>query len=77
MKSRLSFLTLLSLLIAPCGADAQQAGRPVRLVASLQAPVSNPFYGVSMARFKEEVEKRSNKTLVIDIHDNAKLARDD
>jgi TRAP-type C4-dicarboxylate transport system substrate-binding protein len=73
MKGRLFFSMLVLLLLAPPDAGAQQA----RLKASLQAPLANPFYGVSMARFKEEVEKRSNKTLIIDIYDNAQLATDD
>ena len=48
---------------------------PVVLKANLQAAISNPFYGWSLARLKEEVEKQSKGTLVIEIAE--KLFRDE
>lgn len=41
--------------VRPWSDGAQQ----VRLKANLQVPVSNPFYGVTLVRFKEEVERQS------------------
>jgi C4-dicarboxylate-binding protein DctP len=73
MKARLFLLMLLSSLLASGDADAQQ----VVLKATLQAPLANPFYGVSLSRLKEEVEKRSRNTLAIEIFDNQKLFRDE
>jgi C4-dicarboxylate-binding protein DctP len=73
MKGRFILFMLLSLLLASGDAGAQQ----VVLRATLQAPLANPFYGVSMARLKEEVEKRSKNTLAIEIFDNQRLFRDE
>jgi C4-dicarboxylate-binding protein DctP len=71
MKRRiLSFLLiLLSLPVPIIGAQ------PVVLKANLQATISNPFYGWSLARLKEEVERQSKGTLAIEIAE--KLFRDE
>jgi C4-dicarboxylate-binding protein DctP len=64
---------LLGALLLPLHADAQQ----VKLRANLQGPISNPFYGVSMSRFKEEVESRSGGAIAIEIFDKSQLFRDE
>ena len=55
MKGRWFCLVLISLLLQTLDAGAQQ----VKLRATLQVPVSDPFFGVSLVRFKEEVERQS------------------
>jgi C4-dicarboxylate-binding protein DctP len=47
---------------------------PVVLKANLQGSISHPFYGWSLARLKEEVERQSDGSLVIEIAE--KLFRD-
>jgi TRAP-type C4-dicarboxylate transport system substrate-binding protein len=66
-----SLLAPLLLIAAPAG--AQQ----VTLKATLQAAMTHPFYGVSMARFKEEIEKRSGGAVALQIFDKSQLAHDD
>jgi C4-dicarboxylate-binding protein DctP len=73
MKGRCFFFVFLLLLPATSSATAQQ----IKLRATLQGPVSNPFYGVSLVRFKEEVEKRSRNEVTIEIFDKGQLYRDD
>src|SRR5262245_42618210 len=73
MYGRMLFLALLSVLVATGTAKAQQ----VRLKANLQTPVSNPYYGTSLVRFKEQVERESKSAIAIDIHDNGELFRED
>src|SRR5262245_4388926 len=63
---------LLTMLLFPVPIAAAQ---PVTLKANLQATISNPFYGWSLARLKEEVERQSKGTLVIEIVE--KLFRDE
>ena len=63
---------LAALLLAACDAAAEQ----IKLKTNLQAPLSNPFYGVSLARFKAEVERQSNNDLLIEIFDKAQLYQD-
>jgi C4-dicarboxylate-binding protein DctP len=71
MKGRvLCFLLIMLLLPVPI-AGAQ----PVVLKANLQATISNPFYGWSLVRLKEEVERQSKGTLAIEIAE--KLFRDE
>jgi C4-dicarboxylate-binding protein DctP len=57
------------LLSQPLGADAQQ----VNLRATLQVASSEPYLGVPLVRFKEEVERRSGKTISIEIYDRGQL----
>src|SRR5262245_61074055 len=73
MNGRMLFLALLSVLLATGTADAQQ----VKLKANLQAPITNPYYGLSLVRFKEQVERQSQGAIAIDIHDNGELFRED
>jgi TRAP-type C4-dicarboxylate transport system substrate-binding protein len=71
MWDRLACLVLSLLLLAPV-ASAQE----IKLRVSLQFPITHPLVGVSIARLKEEVERRSNKTLVIEIFDKGRLFPD-
>jgi C4-dicarboxylate-binding protein DctP len=64
-------LALVALLLPARSASAQQ----VVLKANLQAAIANPFYGWSLARLKEEVERQSKGTLAIEIAD--RLFRDE
>jgi C4-dicarboxylate-binding protein DctP len=66
-------LLLVALVLPVRDAGAQQ----VTLRATLQSPVSNPFYGTSMLRFKEQLEKRSNGAIALQIFDNAQLFTND
>jgi C4-dicarboxylate-binding protein DctP len=59
---------MLLLPVPPAGAE------PVVLKANLQGSITHPFYGWSLVRLKEEVERRSNGSLVIEIAE--KLFRD-
>jgi TRAP-type C4-dicarboxylate transport system substrate-binding protein len=56
-------------LCQPFGADAQQ----LKLRATLQVAASEPYLGVPLVRFKEEVEKRSGKAISIEIYDKGRL----
>src|SRR5215470_14435618 len=70
MRGRaLSCLLMLLLPVPPAGAE------PVVLKANLQGSISHPFYGWSLARLKEEVDRQSDGSLVIEIAE--KLFRDD
>jgi C4-dicarboxylate-binding protein DctP len=60
---------LASLMSAAPDAIAQQ----IKLKANLQFPLSNPIFGGSLQRFKEEVERRSEREIAIEIFDNARL----
>jgi C4-dicarboxylate-binding protein DctP len=71
--ARLLWVLLLTLFLPATTAQAQQ----IKLKANLQVPVSNPFYGVSLVRFKEEVERRSGNALAIEIFDKAQLYQTD
>jgi len=69
MRCRWLWSVLAVLLIQPQGANAQQ----VKLRATLQVATSEPYLGVPLVRFKEEVERRSDKALSIEIYDNGQL----
>src|SRR5262245_14376291 len=71
MKGRiLCFLLIMLLLpVPPAGAE------PVVLRANLHGSIAHPFYGWSLALRKEEVERQSDGSLVIEIAE--KLFRDD
>src|SRR5262245_7756833 len=70
---RLFYLLVVWLLLSAGHARAQQ----VTLRATLQTPVSNPFYGKAMLRFKEELEKQSEGVIALQIFDNAQLFTND
>jgi len=63
------WLVLGFLLGQPLDADAQ----PVKLRATLQVAASEPYLGVPLVHFRDEVEKRSNKAISIEIFDKGKL----
>jgi TRAP-type C4-dicarboxylate transport system substrate-binding protein len=48
--------------IVPCA-----VAEPIKLRVSVQFPVTEPFIGASLARFKDAVEKETNKAIVIEI----------
>jgi C4-dicarboxylate-binding protein DctP len=68
---RLCLLLLASLLLAPLTAQAQQT----KLRVTLQLPITNHL-GVNLVQFKEEVEKRTNKSIAVEIFDNSRLYKD-
>src|SRR5262245_63564959 len=70
MKGRILRFLLTMLLPVP-----NSGAQPVVLKANLQATISNPFYGWSLARLREEVERQSKGTLAIEIAE--KLFRDE
>jgi C4-dicarboxylate-binding protein DctP len=72
MKGRPISWMLFSLLLLVPEAGAQQ----IKMRASLQGDIKNPFYGLGMTRFKEEVERRSDKALIIEIFDKGQLFTD-
>lgn len=53
-------------------ANAQQ----VKLKAALQVPVSEAYFGQSLAQFKKEVEERTKNAVTIEIFDNGKPYND-
>ncbi len=69
MPRRWLWSVLVVLLSQPLDANAQQ----VKLRATLQVAASEPYLGVPLVHFKEEVERRSGNTLSIEIHDNGQL----
>ena len=67
------FCALLAALLLPTGdAGAQQ----VKLKANLQFPISNPVFGGSLTRFKEEVEQQSRNDIAVEIFDKSQLFTD-
>src|SRR5262245_60718534 len=75
MAVRLLFmLGLLSgLLVSPFPVLAQ----PTKLRVTLQLPITDVLLGKSLARFKEDVEARSNGAITVEIFDKGKLYVDD
>jgi C4-dicarboxylate-binding protein DctP len=72
MKGRLLCVLLLWLLLPAGGAWSQQ----VKLRATVQVAVTDPFFGVSLVRFKEEVERRTEQTVTVEIFDKGQLYKD-
>jgi C4-dicarboxylate-binding protein DctP len=67
-----SFLLLLIILLLPL----RPAGaEPVQLRITLQLPTTSHL-GVNLKRFKDEVEKASNREIAVDIFDNSRLYKD-
>jgi C4-dicarboxylate-binding protein DctP len=73
VKARFFCLALASLLIAPLNADAQD----VKLRATIQVAITERFWGVALGHFKEEIEKRTNKTISIEVFDKGRRYIDD
>jgi C4-dicarboxylate-binding protein DctP len=72
MKERVLCVLLLWLLLPAGAASAQQ----IKLRATLQVAVTDPFFGVSLVRFKEEVQKRTEQAVTIEIFDKGQLYKD-
>jgi C4-dicarboxylate-binding protein DctP len=73
MTCRLNIVSLLVwLLLLASAVEAQE----VKLKAALGVPITHPTWGVSLARLKEEVEKRSAGAISIQVFDKAQLAYD-
>src|SRR5262249_18493723 len=53
------------------------AAEPVTLRFSLQVATDNPQLGVSVVQFKEEVERETQKSLLVEIYDKGRLYIDD
>lgn len=64
---------LLAALLLP--ADAAPA-RQAKLRDTLQGPITHPFYGATMTRFKQEVERISENGIAIEIFDKSRLYTD-
>jgi TRAP-type C4-dicarboxylate transport system substrate-binding protein len=60
-------------LVAPGTVPAQS----VKIRATVQVPVSEPFLGASIGQFKVEVEKETANAISVEIFDNGKLYVDD
>jgi C4-dicarboxylate-binding protein DctP len=73
MRGRWFCSLLASLLLAPCAAEAQQT----KLRATVQVAATNPLLGVALVHFKEEVEKRTEKAISVEIFDKGRLYIDD
>jgi hypothetical protein len=72
-RSLFSVALSIGLLMSPFPAVGQQT----RLRATLQLPITDALLGKSLARFKEDVGKRSNGEISIEIFDKGKLYIDD
>jgi C4-dicarboxylate-binding protein DctP len=73
LRSFCAIVLLTGLLAAPFPAAAQQT----KLRATLQLPIADVLTGKALARFKEDVEKRSNGAISIQIFDKGQLYIDD
>ncbi len=73
MRALWSYLLIALTLIAPCAG----ASEPIEIRATVQVPVTEPFLGASVARFKEEVEKETGNAIILEIFDSGKLYIDD
>ncbi len=71
----LLFLTIL--LVCGLGGAAPTAAQQTRLRATLQLPITDALLGKSLARFKDDVEKRSEGAIAIEVFDKGKLYIDD
>jgi C4-dicarboxylate-binding protein DctP len=73
VRSLFSLALLAGLLVSSWPAAAQQT----KLRVTLQLPITDALLGKSLARFKAEVEKRSDEAIAIEIFDRGKLYTDD
>ncbi len=71
MAARCLVFLLASLLLAPVTAEAE----PVKLRITSQLPASH-YVGVNLMQFKDEVERRSEKALSIEVVHGGKLYKD-
>ena len=68
------FYALVALAVS---ASVCSAAEPVTLRLSLQVATDNPQLGVSVVQFKEEVERETQKSVLIEIFDKGRLYIDD
>jgi C4-dicarboxylate-binding protein DctP len=68
---RARLLVAASVLVVPLTADAQQT----TLRVTLQLPITN-HVGVNLVQFKDEVEKRTNNTIAVEIFDDSRRYKD-
>jgi C4-dicarboxylate-binding protein DctP len=73
VKARLFCLAFTFLLPLPLGAEAQQT----KLRATIQVALTERLWGVALARFKEEVEKRSGNTISFEVYEKGSKFIDD
>ena len=74
MRTRLFCDCVVAFLVGlPFAAEGQQT----KLRVTLQLPATDALLGKSLVRFKEDVEKRSNGAVSIEIFDKGKLYIDD
>jgi C4-dicarboxylate-binding protein DctP len=73
VKARLFCLAFTFLLLLPLGAEAQQT----KLRATIQVALTERLWGVALARFKEEVEKRSGNTISFEVYEKGSKFIDD
>jgi C4-dicarboxylate-binding protein DctP len=72
-----AFFSLAIVLACAVGLAAPAAAQQTKLRVTLQLPVTDVLLGRSLARFKEDVEKRSDGAVTIEIFDKGKLYIDD
>jgi C4-dicarboxylate-binding protein DctP len=68
---RICLLAAICVSLLPLAATAQQT----KLRVTVQLPITN-HVGVNLARFRDEVEQRTNKAIVVEIFDNSRLYKD-
>ena len=68
---RICLLALVCVSLLPLAATAEQT----KLRVTVQLPITN-HVGVNLTRFKNEVERRTNKAIVVEIFDNSRLYKD-
>lgn len=73
MKARLFCVAFAWLLLLPSAAEAQQ----MKLRATIQVALTERLWGVALARFKEEIEKRSGNTISFEVFDKGSRYIDD
>jgi C4-dicarboxylate-binding protein DctP len=73
VKARLSCFAFAFVVLLPLCAEAQQ----VKLRATIQVALAERLWGVALARFKEEVEKRSGNTISFEVYDKGSKFIDD
>jgi C4-dicarboxylate-binding protein DctP len=68
---RICLLAVVCVSLLPLAAAAEQT----KLRVTVQLPITN-HVGANIIRFKEEVERRTNKAIIVEIFDNSRLYKD-
>jgi TRAP-type C4-dicarboxylate transport system substrate-binding protein len=74
MRKSFWFALLVALAVS---ASPAIAAEPIKIGVTVQFPVTEPFVGATVARFKAAVEKESNNELEIEIFDRSRRYIDD